>query len=574
VSRAPVVLGALIALAGAGSLPIALSLAAPPVDLEVTVSPKSARVVRDMPGRVLPDAIVAPPRAARRLSRNGALEPDATGLALRTWSLTYGERWEREVSVPVLTGPFAKEGTDVCSFAMRVGAGLFNTRGAGAGIAKLVRARLDEAFPTVVREPNTGITLAFPAVRDLDLRLVPRQGTVAIKADVRLVDSTRFTASFEVRLRATNGTPIIERASRVTATWEGPTRALAIQKGADYGAQQGDAMGQRVGCIFGDVGCQIGGALGQAIGSAVGEHVAKNAIAEGTEAAVTARLDDALGNVSLGLEHLTDAWHPLADRPNDTVSVRLAGDPIVSPNAMVLPLCARVAIAEPKRDASIEGSVFGGAPLPAFYERPDPIEDDTSIELRANADGIDQLFYLLWQSGMLRELGTSTAALDAMPRDVQALAFDVTGFDPGLPPTVDARGAVRDGALPLVLADVGLGTWDARRVRAHAHVWLSLEGPDGALTPSLALGDVTADCVEDDARATHITPCLSDLLPVVREQLETAPSFDLGGGDLLARLPELGMGGLQLKLSRAYAHATSEPSMRIDIRVDARIESQ
>jgi hypothetical protein len=34
------------------------------------------------------------------------------------------------------------------------------------------------------------------------------------------------------------------------------------------------------------------------------------------------------------------------------------------------------------------------------------------------------------------------------------------------------------------------------------------------------------------------------------------------------------MQGVRLKLSHAHAHATNDPAMRVDIRVDARIDSE
>ena len=94
--------GALFLGALAAALPLGLSLSGGARDLRVTVySPEAHQI---LPRRELPmaEAVAGPPALLPRLELAGLPDRSDPGLWLRTWQVTYGRRWERQVTVPVL----------------------------------------------------------------------------------------------------------------------------------------------------------------------------------------------------------------------------------------------------------------------------------------------------------------------------------------------------------------------------------------------------------------------------------------------------------------------------------------
>ena len=114
-------------------------------DLRVDVGSPHAYAVRSSEREPLPPVALlpAPPPHGLRVTDTAS----GAGLDLRTWEVNYSNRWEREVTLPILTGPFAKDGDDVCGYSVRLGAGLFDKHGAGAGLVGLLRKRLAKQFP-------------------------------------------------------------------------------------------------------------------------------------------------------------------------------------------------------------------------------------------------------------------------------------------------------------------------------------------------------------------------------------------------------------------------------------------
>jgi hypothetical protein len=338
------------------------------------------------------------------------------------------------------------------------------------------------------------------------------------------------------------------------------------------GAELGGGLGALAGLLLGGpAGSSLGGGIGADLGSQIGAAQANSVAEQRARTEITAQVDAALADLSLGLGALREPLSPDPRRPRDSIRLKLASNPVITPAGITLPLCLAVAVGEPKVDASVPGParVVPQAPL-AFGA---PAEDaGSSVELIADANGINQALYFAWQSGLLRELGRSSLLLDGLPESLRSLAFKVTGLDPGLPPTIMAGplGSSNSG-LSIVFGDIGLGAWDHRRVAGHGAALLELHQNGDTLDFLATLGHVTVSCSEPRAGGiTRFSPCLSDLLPAAREVIEAAPlQKTLPGGALLAMLPRDPFKGLGVEWSYLRASVRGGPP-RLHIQVNAK----
>jgi hypothetical protein len=558
--------GSAVALGLALSLPLALGALPPPTDLGAELLLPQPYVILDGPQAPRPSVVLDAPSGERAVVRDW---PDVagSGLNLRTWRVDYGHRWEREVTVPFLVGPFEREDAGVCGWSVHLNAGLFDMTGAGAGLKAALHREISSNFPYSVRDEDTGISVTFPEVRKTEVGITFKAGYAQVHVVIELVDDTQLTADVPVRISSQNGTPVVKRAGPVGAQWQGPTREKLLQDAADFGAMQGGGLVGLGGCALGPVGCLVGALIGVDVGSDQGRAQGNVKADERVQSEITNRVDEALEHVALGMNDMGRAWAPLPQRPFDTIQLRLASDPLVSPGGITLSLCASVHVAMPKLDNSVPGwpRVATAHPL----ERNRSNVPGAFIELTADADAINQAMYLLWQSGTLRELGHDSAMLNALPEGLRNLAFDVKGFDPGLPPTAGTQAS--QYGIPMVLGDVTLGAWENRRVIGHAIASIGVEPSGEAVELRARFEEVSVNCVESTTSSTRLTPCLSDLLPAVRDMLAERPfTHRLTGADILGRLPALTFQGLRLELSNLQARTPPGPSS-LRVKVDARI---
>jgi hypothetical protein len=420
---------------------------------------------------------------------------------------------------------------------------------------------------------------------------------------VDLRDGSQIEIPFSIRVQNRGTAPSLELVKLDQPKLTGPPfdqlRSCARSQGA-LGFGFGGAL---LGCLLGPLGCAAGASLGAAVGDQAGEDAARSKafqnvndqlktqlgdlntkLATSSGVLITQKVDDGLREASLGLTRLRAPFALLGQHPDDTLAVRLGDEPRISPGGIVLSLCAHSSLGGPKLDPSLAGPLDLESAPPAFTN--DLSAAAPTVELRANADGLNQLLYFLWQSGALREMGTSASVRQALPRELEALAFEFGGFDPGLPPTVTPA-ASHDRGIGLALGDVRLGDWDRRRVVAHALGAVEL-APDGErVRLSYALKQLFANCTEAGPTGTVFTPCVSDLLPSVREQIMAAtrtgaspcettpehpyqgpPAMCIDGGPALTTLTEK-LGGL-VQLSRLKASTEGNP-IRVTLGVEARI---
>ena len=572
--RAATAAGVVGAIGLAAALPIALEALPRPIDLEMNLlSPGPHQILESTSAPEAP-AKVSPRRLAHKIKARDFPSERAVGLNLHTHRIAYGRRWEREVTLPSLIGPFIREESYSCGLAVRLNAGLFDTSAAGAGLKAALHRKLSEAFPRTIQAE--GIAILFPKLRETELELKLGQGGIDIAISISLVDGTFLTARFPSRLVSRDGSPAVERVGAVNPGWTGPTRAQAVRAGARRGAEYGGGLGALAGFVLGGpVGLSLGTSIGADIGSQIGAAEANSLAEQKAKIEITAQVDAALADLTLGLGALREPLSPDPRRPRDSIRLKLEGNPSVSPAGVALPLCAAVTIAEPKINAAVPGPARVLPQAPLALEAP---ADGTgaSVELIADANGINQALYFAWQSGILRELGRSSLVLDALPESVRGLAFNVTGFDPGLPPTAMA-GALSpsDSGLPIVFGDVGLGVWGHRRVAGHGAAFLELHQNGDTLDFLATLRHVTVSCSEPrPGGIMRLTPCLSDLLPMAREVIEAAPlQRRIPGGALLAMLPRDPFKGLGVEWSDLHASLRDGPP-RLHIQVNARTKAR
>ena len=157
-----------------------------------------------------------------------------------------------------------------------------------------------------------------------------------------------------------------------------------------------------------------------------------------------------------------------------------------------------------------------------------------------SAAGVEQALYLTWQAGELAAWGRQERVVAAVRQKLQdRLAFDPGALVPGLPPVVLA--AEGTGAFRVRFGDVELGRTgerDEKRVVAHGDVRATAQVDGGALGLAATIEDLRVDCVEGQPGAFRVTPCFSDVVPVLRESGMTSEGLpmDLALPDRLLRL--------------------------------------
>jgi hypothetical protein len=286
-------------------------------------------------------------------------------------------------------------------------------------------------------------------------------------------------------------------------------------------------------------------------------------------------IESAFADVNLGFSHLRGPHHPIAENPGAAVRLRLAGPPTTSSGGVSLRVCASTQIANGV-DPDVIGSVGAGASPPVS---PMP-SGDSNIELDVNGNTLNHVLYFLWQSGALRDIGTSKNFVQAMfdrtrepdgsQSALQKLAFEFKGLDPGLPPTIMPGTSGSDG-LKIALGDVRIGNWDTRRVVAHALGALAIEPTGGDLKLKGSVTEIAANCTGTGSNGSVLSPCMSDLMPAIRPLLVNKPlSVAVHGGDVLARLPTMSFGGGQVQLSDLEATTSANP-VRLTLQVSAQV---
>lgn len=491
------------------------------------------------------------------------------GLDLLTWTRTYGGAYEREVTWPVLVGPTYAEREYVCGYALRLGAGLFDTSGAGKGLERILSRRIEEKLPPTLDVPDVGISIPMPKLSAVDLHIALGTGQLHLSLKIVLVDGTVFDIGFPAIIGVRDGVPTIERIRSEPLKHEfyGPLRDSLVREASSRGAGNGALLAGAGGCAFGPLGCVVGALFGAGAGSSYGEDEARKRIPGEAGRRTAKYVDDALAELALGMDRLTQPWQPNDARPGDTIQLRLGGRPDVATTGITIPLCASLSIAAGKVDSNVVGPSKADASLAATRGQ----EATPVIELAANEDALNQIVYYLWQSGTLGSATSSSLVLDALSSDLRMAAFEFTGIEPGLPPTV-LHTATAKGRLPFSLGDLRLGRLGPRTVVGHGVAALAVVQEGDSIVIRGEFSDVHVNCRQVMPDSTRLTPCLSDLIPFARDAAARhPPSVTLSGGDLIGKLPTMGFQGARIRLSNLKA-VTGERAAMLNLAVDARIE--
>jgi len=458
------------------------------------------------------------------------------GIELQTWQLTYGGRWEREVTWPVLRGPFhAPWGEWPCALGLVLRPELFDDGAPGGDdLASAIDAEIRRAFPIgldrrvpkVVRD-----AIEFPKVHDTKVSVVLGEGTLDARADIVFVDGATLAVDARLKLqrRVLSGEPNEDDPGDLEAVvvrarllgWTGPTRSGVFQQ------------------IIGRVARRVGKGIAQQY---VRDHVVK----------------------TLAPLRLPTPRAVLPGRPNDELGVALCADPEIRPDGLRLPLRITAKLS-PQKDLVIPGPVRVGGALRWPEER-----NGKRLQVVFSREGLSQLVYLAWQSGLLSEWAEDPALLDSFEaRAADRLAFELTGLELNMPPTFmpDDQDGWR-----LRIAQVGLGPMGRREVIAHADMHLTSLGTTDVLGFRGRVEQVWLDCLEPRrAGGFRLSPCLSDVLPILRDsdELRTPVEMTLDPR-LLKRLTTTSFAGYDIHLSKVRATGPDRHGQMV-VEADARI---
>lgn len=547
--------GAAIFGASAVSLPAMVGVFSGHEDLRVQVHSPRRYEVRPSPDARRARVAGTEPEGVRFSS---LLRSGASGVDLTTWRTSYGSAYEREVTWPALVGPFNAEDDYVCGYTLWLGAGLFDTSDAGAGLSRLVRAILRSSLPKSIDVDEYNIHVKVPDLRDVKMEVVLEAGRLTFSLTLDFQDRSRFAIlAVPVRIDMNDGAPVLKRDGRVgSSSLTGPLREELLRQGGNEGAARAASAFPIIGPLF-----------LEPLGREQGISQARSEIPVRAAQMAENNVDEALANLALGLRKLREPWRPLPSR-RDEIRLKLASAPVVAPGGIRLDLCARVSVAEPKMNPVAPGSVA----IPNVVAASSP-SSGPSVGVALAPAAINQVLYYLWQSGQLAELGRSKSVFDALDEGVRLSALDFKGFSPGLPPALAQSS--RPGRLSFVVGDVALGGLRddaAVDVVAHGQADLVLANDGDNIRLEGFINDLRLNCVGKTGSLTTLTPCLGDLLPLARKlatKRRTAQMF--AGADLLAKLPAIGFRDAKLKLSQLHV-ATAEAPPTINLSVEARFE--
>ena len=552
----------------AAAYPLALTVLPAPSTIEVDVPSDKPFLVAEFHAALPKLAPIGSSSLLSRIEVTRSPELTGPGLSLTTFRVVHGHRWEQSVTVPGLTGPFVRGDEPVCGLSLALGAGVFDTSGASSAVASLARSKVDAVFPLTIRTdtPLGPFAFTLPKARDTVVRMQPGNGVLAFTFRVELEDGTFVEVRGSMAIDENRGAPVLRRVGDPVVQYGGASFDRLREEARRFGfglGQYDTALADAV--CAGSLGLlcprQEAAALaGQMVDAQLPDIVRRT---------VAQRLDGALGTIGEALGSLVRRrWAPLRARPDVEWTFSLATAPVISTAGVVLPLCMRFAIPPPQTDASVSGPVrfgpgAGGAPEPA-------VDRGAVIRVRMQLDALNAVLFVLWQSGVLREKVAGVAA--ALPAPMRALAFDWTGVEPLLPPVIGPpQSAGSPKTLPVVLGALRIGRLGERDVLAHAIADMELRAGKADWTLSARARELTTSCAQPGSGGTRLTPCLSDLAPLVNDTLEHAPiEQTFPGSELLARIPALSFASLALRLERPRAEVMTAPP-GLELAVDAAI---
>ncbi|MDX2053795.1 MAG: hypothetical protein SFV15_15445 [Polyangiaceae bacterium] len=483
-----------------------------------------------------------------------------TGLSLTTWQMNYGPTYQREVTWPVLVGPSYKADDFVCGYSVSMGAGLFETAGAGSGIANAVERMVKSKIHGRLQTEESGciIDVPYPEVERVSTTIDFEEGFARVGITIWSGGTPWLWLSAALEMEEREGAIQIHlRPGEVPVVhlFDGDFKNQILAQAEQCGAGQGGFWGLAVGALMGPVGAALGGLAGADLGANAGSGTATQKIPLETQKKVNDTLYGALADLSRTLSGMTRPIYPLQARPNDAFEIRLSDAPKVSPTGLSFPMCLRIAPA-----ARTHGA---GSPSSSYFPGLAPAETvttgDAAITLSLNANATSQILHYVWDTGFLSEWGKSAFVFDALSDRLKIAAFTFDGVDPMLPPTLAASSSA-GSPLSMALGAVKLGSMDTRTVWGHAKLNMDVNQKADILELTGKVSDLHVNCASKVGETQVLSPCLGDLLPIAAQFAQRkGAAYSFNGSQVLKALPELTYGGLDLKLSHLQVSVTGSP---------------
>ncbi|MFO0554440.1 MAG: hypothetical protein U0271_39020 [Polyangiaceae bacterium] len=475
-------LGALAATAIFAGFYSALSTP-PPDDLLVRLDGSRAHVLASP--RPKEEIMLGPDGLRDRIEDDDSAGLSAIGL--RTYRVVYGGRWEREVTVPVVHSPVMPEGKPwPCSARVRLLPSFFdNGTDDGGDALAIVEREIRKQFPRDIVAADIKV-MHFAEVRSTDLKIALEPGQLVIRGTITLDDDdrkpTRFTITGKVSLGEKEG-DIVVNLDDLALDWTGKTRDKLLVEIAD---------------IFVDV-----------------EKIA--------QAEVKRQIGKVLPFIKLPRDpiQLGDLVVKGARGISGTLRPRLCDRPEITAAGVSVGIGVTAELDEPHKDPGIMGPpavpgkqaplVFGAAAVPAAAH---------NVEAVASLDALEQALYLLWQGGALDAWGKSEGVLENFQEKMaDRVALKLDALDVRLPPVTLALGAADCAGFGIRFADLAVGTMvDGRTAVVHADFCSIPSVVDGRLRLESRILSFAMNCSKEVRDEVWLTPCLSDVIPVLRDE--------------------------------------------------------
>jgi hypothetical protein len=536
------------------TLPIAVQTLGTGSDLGIWISNKGPYQAAGVGGTPDPFRIFPSDRAAR-VRADDPPDVSAPGLWLRTRRMTFGKQWEHEVTVPLYRGPLVPADSPICGYRLALGEEVFQT----AAFRELAQQQVNAQWARV-REMagRENVTIGALSRFAFEAKLAAPGLVVDLAAEDE--NGAGLSARLAFRIQAGGGRLVVTNAAppRVTVT----ARLASLAR--NEGTRRADDAGF-LGSFFGDY------ARGQA-----------EAQLRALAASKAGEMADFAANLATGqFARLAAFPSPLPNRPNDTFSVVIAEQPAIANGRLSVGFCLAARL-DP------QGTITAGPNEFVYRQVPSPTLPETPakgprVELALNGDALNQLLFVAWKTGALRETGGSLLASAKKDKSVddmlQQLDFDLRQVDPTLPPVVSDGD---DDHVAITVAGIRLGTVgkqdgpiktmddsvSALVVHAEALGTVAAEGDDvvvrGELKePHPGSGDfaIHANCVKGVQGVWTLSSCVGDLLPIAKSEwaryrrTHEPPTVRFPIGTLLESLAK---GGLFTGLSVKIAHPSIE----------------
>ncbi|MFI5302558.1 MAG: hypothetical protein ACHREM_31085 [Polyangiales bacterium] len=497
-NKAHIALGAVVLVAVAGAYPAALATVPDTAELSVVVDTPTAVVIASRVGAPEPDIWTTPPDIDERLRDAFAPKRPREGLSLHTLSTEFGGgRWTREVTIPSWTGPFVERSDAwTCGVGAWIGAGVFDTSGALGGLLRRARERVG----TAIDEARRSAPVPIADVEVVGLNIAPQDGRFDIHLSIKLTDATWFDVKASAKLTVDAGSLRVVRTSTDTK-WGGPLRD-------DHPFLTLFTLGLYDDLATSRVNTGIDAAFAQAV----------------------SELNDVLGRAQT-----VNQW-------DASVRLSVPSPPKVSTTGVSFALCARVPSFR-ARDAQVR-----------------PVRDDVGLREAAHGAGGSEIVvsatdhalsaatYLAWNGRALDRWLLEEVGRVGMPDQMRALTLVEDGIEIGVPPYI----VVDSDGWSVVVANARLGTVHGTPLVLHGQLGVAIAGA-GRAALSARVKAVHANCEEVSRGKLRLRPCLSDVMPTVRDSLGSIERVVA-----LPSPPALTVAGESLRLSDARVSLSRE----------------